>query len=195
MIVIGLTGGIASGKSTIAGRLREHGLPVLDADRLVHELLEAGAREAVATAFPDAVKEGEIDRKTLGTLVFSDPDKLVVLEGILHPRVREAEEDFIASHKKEGVKAVVLEIPLLFETGADAVCDVTIAAAAPEAVRVARAMHRPNMTEAKIEYILNRQLPEEVRCRRADTCIDTAGSLEHTLAQVDRLMKQWGLDA
>lgn len=195
MIVIGLTGGIASGKSTIAGRLRDHGLPVLDADRLVHELLETTAHDIVAASFPDAVKEGKIDRRTLGTLVFSDPDKLAVLEGILHPLVRAAEEEFIAQHKAEGAKAVVLEIPLLFETAADTVCDITLTAAAPEEVRVARAMHRTNMTEAKIEYILSRQLPEEVRNRRADKCIDTGGSLDHTLAQVDQLVKEWTLDA
>lgn len=191
MIVIGLTGGIASGKSTIAGRLRDHGLPVLDADRLVHDMLGTTAHDTVAACFPDAVKDGVIDRRTLGTIVFANPDKLAVLEGILHPLVREAELDFIATHKAAGAKAAVLEIPLLFETMADSICDVTIAAAAPEHIRVARAMQRPTMTEAKIEYILARQLPEEVRNRRADQVIDTSHTLEHTLAQVDRLVKNW----
>ncbi len=191
MIVVGLTGGIASGKSTIAQKFREHGFAVLDADRLVHELLEGEAHDAVANQFPDAVEEGRIDRKKLGAIVFANPDKLAVLEAILHPMVRAAELDFIAAQKTTGAKAAVLEIPLLFETMADSICDVTITAAAPQEIRVARAMQRPNMTEAKIEYILNRQLPEDVRNRRADKVIDTSGTLEHTQAQVDALVHDW----
>lgn len=193
MIVVGLTGGIASGKSTIAARFRDHGFAVLDADRLVHELLEGAAHDAVANRFPGAVVEGRIDRKKLGAIVFANPEELAALEGILHPMVREAETAFIAGQKALGTKVAVLEIPLLFETMADSVCDVTIAAAAPQDVRVARAMHRPNMTEAKIEYILSRQLPEDVRNRRADKVIDTSGSLEHTLAQVDALIAGWDM--
>ena len=195
MMVIGLTGGIASGKSTIAERFARHGLKVLDADAAVHVLLDGAARDAIASAFPDAMHAGNIDRKALGAIVFSNPEKLTQLEAILHPLVRAAEEAFIAEQKAIGAKAAVLEIPLLFETMADSLCEVTITASAPESVRVARAMARPNMTEAKLEFVLNRQLPEEVRNRRADQTIDTSGTLEYTYAQVDKLVAQWGLIA
>lgn len=193
MMVIGLTGGIASGKSTIAERFRTHGIATLDADEVVHRLLEGEAKSEVAVHFPDAMEEGHINRKALGAIVFANPEKLTLLEGVLHPRVRHAEETLIAAERAKGAKACVLEIPLLFETMADTLCDVTITASAPETIRIARAMQRPNMTEAKLEFVLNRQLPEEVRNRRADTCIDTSGTLESTYAQVDRLVAQWGL--
>lgn len=193
MMVIGLTGGIASGKSTIAARLRTHGIATLDADEVVHGLLEGEAKSEVAVHFPDAMEDGNINRKALGAIVFSNPDKLALLEGVLHPRVRRAEEAFIAAERAKGAKACVLEIPLLFETMADTLCDVTIAASAPETLRIARAMERPNVTEAKLEFVLNRQLPEEVRNRRADSCIDTSGTLDHTYAQIDRLVAQWGV--
>ncbi len=191
MIVVGLTGGIASGKSTIAERFRSHGIAVLDADRLVHHLLEGAAKEAVAARFPDAVENGTINRQSLGRIVFSNPEELTALEAILHPMVRAEEERFIAEERAKGSKAAILEIPLLFETMAETLCEVTIAAAAPEELRVKRAMARPGMTEAKIEYILNRQLPEDVRNRRADATIDTSHTIEHTHAQVDKWVGEW----
>lgn len=195
MKVIGLTGGIASGKSTIADRFSQSGVPVLDADRWVHDaIVPGGAGEAaVKAAFPDAVANGMLERKLLGALVFADDDKLKQLEAILHPLVRKAEEDFIASHKATGAKAVLLEIPLLFETGADALCDVTIAASAPETDRIARAMKRPNMTEAKLESILAKQWTDEQRDARATHVIHTGHSLDDTYAQVDALVAQWGI--
>lgn len=190
-MVIGLTGGIASGKSVIAARLREHGIAVLDADAVVHALLAGEAKSEVALHFPDAVEKGELNRATLGRIVFSNDEKLKQLEGILHPKVRAAEEAFIAEQRAKGAKIAVLEVPLLFETGADSLCDATLVATAPEAVRIARAMQRPHMNEAKLEATLARQLPEDVRARRADYTIDTSATLEHTHAQVDALVNKW----
>lgn len=190
MLVIGLTGGIASGKSTIAERFRFHGIATLDADAVVHGLLEGAAKSTVAVHFPDAVEQGSINRKKLGSIVFSNPDKLKLLEDVLHPLVRAEEETFIAQQKASGAKLCVLEIPLLFETAADVLCDVTITASAPEALRIKRAMQRPNVSEAKLEFMLARQLPEEVRNRRADKVIDTSGTLNHTQAQVDGLLQK-----
>lgn len=195
MKVIGLTGGIASGKSTIADRFTQRAVPVLDADRWVHDAIAPGGagEAAVKAAFPDASENGTLDRKLLGAIVFANDDKLKQLESILHPLVRKAEEDFIATHKAAGAKAVLLEIPLLFETGADALCDTTLAASAPEPDRIARAMKRPTMTEAKLESILAKQWTDEQRNARATHVIHTAHSLDDTYAQVDALVAQWGI--
>lgn len=195
MKTIGLTGGIASGKSVIATRFAEAGIPVLDADRLVHRAIEPGgvAEAAVAQHFPQAVAEGRIDRARLGAIVFSDPDKLKELEALLHPLVRAEEERFIAEHKANGSKAVLLEIPLLFETGADALCDVVIAASAPEELRIQRAMKRPHMTEAKLEFILATQWRDEERGAKATHIIDTTKTIDHTYQQVDALLVEWGI--
>jgi dephospho-CoA kinase len=188
MIVIGLTGGIASGKSTIAQRLCFHGIEVFDADRFVHQALEHEAYESVHHTFRELTPTQPINRHELRRIVFSNPEKLTQLEAILHPIVRRAEVAFIAAQKEAGAKLCVLEIPLLFETAADTLCELTIVASAPEEVRIARAMARPGMTEATLEYILARQLPEEVRARRADIVIDTSRTLDHTQAQVDALI-------
>ena len=197
MRVIGLTGGIASGKSVIASRIAQAGIAVLDADRLVHDAIAPGgiAEEKVKLLFPDAVVEGVIDRKHLGAIVFADPEKLALLEGVLHPLVRQVEEAFIAEQRERGAKAVLLEIPLLFETGADRLCDHIIAATAPEETRIRRAMHRTNMTEAKLEFIMAKQLPDADRNARADTVIDTGRDLDHTYQQVDALLGKLGLVA
>lgn len=196
MIVIGLTGGIASGKTVIASRFSAHGIPVLDADRIAHNAIAPGgiAEAEVADAFPDALEDGIISRSRLGALVFSDDTKLHRLESILHPRVREAEERTIAALRaSKKAKAVVVEIPLLFEVGADALCDDTIAASAPEPVRIARALAREHMTEAKLEFILAKQWRDEERNARAGHVIATGGTLEDTYAQVDALIAHWGL--
>lgn len=195
MKTIGLTGGIASGKSVIAARFAEAGIAVLDADRLVHRAIEPGgvAEEAVAQHFPDAVSDGRIDRARLGAIVFSDPDKLKELEALLHPLVRAEEERFIAEHKANGSKAVLLEIPLLFETGADVLCDAILAASAPEPLRIERAMKRPHMTEAKLEFILATQWRDTQRNAKATHVIDTSKGVEDTYQQVDALLEEWGI--
>lgn len=178
MVVIGLTGGIGMGKSTAARILRGFGFPVHDADAVVRDLLAPGgaAVSQVAGLFPDAVRhywDGRIaiKRRALGQIVFENPDSLKKLEKILHPLVRQAEHDFFEDAQRKRSRAVVLDIPLLYETGAESRCDIVFCVSAPEAVRKARVMKRSGMTKEKFAAILARQIPEEEKRRRSDFVI------------------------
>ena len=178
-LIIGLTGGIGMGKSTAAEILRRSGLPVHNADHVVHGLLKRGgaAVARVARLCPESLKRGGIDRKILGAVVFHQPDKLAALERILHPLVRQAEKGFLHQARRMGKRAVVLEIPLLFETGAESRCDVTICVTAPKAVQRERVMQRPGMTAARLRSILARQMPDSERRRRADYVVRTGADI------------------
>lgn len=195
MKVIGVTGGMASGKTTVAKLIARDQFPHLDADALVHQLMshDKDTIQSIAAAFPNSVVNGVISRAVLSHRVTGDARAVPVLESILHPRVRAAEERAIAEARHAGKRAVVLDIPLLFETGAEALCDVVVAASAPLELRHARAMARPNMTEEKWHRLVSRQLNEAERCARADAVIDTAGSMEETQQQVSALLAQWEL--
>ncbi|MER2519854.1 MAG: dephospho-CoA kinase [Bdellovibrionales bacterium] len=178
MMIIGLTGGIGMGKSTAARIMRGFGFPVHDADAVVHDLLapNGAAADQVAELFPDAVRHywdgrGVIKRRVLAKIVYENPDSLKKLESVLHPLVREAEREFFEEAQRKKARAVVLDIPLLYETGAEARCDVVLCMSAPEAVRRARVMKRADMTQEKLEAILARQLPEAEKKRRADYVI------------------------
>ncbi len=178
MLIIGLTGGIGMGKSTAARIMRGFGFPVHDADAVVHDLLapEGAAVGKVAELFPDAVRhywDGRIvvKRRVLGNIVFENPDSLKKLERVLHPLVREAERVFFEEARRKQARAVVLEIPLLYETGAESRCDVVFCMSAPEAIRRVRVMKRAGMTEERLAAILARQLPEAEKRRRADYVI------------------------
>lgn len=187
MIIIGLTGSIGMGKSTVAGMFEDLGVPAHNSDTEVHELLAPGGKAyaAVAEAFPGAVAEsGEIDRKALGALVFKAPGKRRTLEGILHPLVRQGQQDFLLKAQAEKKKAVVLDVPLLFETGADKNVDVTVTVQAPEEIQRARVLARPGMTEERLEAILESQMPSADKCARSDYVVETGGSLDDTFEQV-----------
>ena len=175
MRIIGLTGSIGMGKSLTAAMLRKMGCAVHDADAAAHRALEPGgaAVAAVAALFPQAHIHKAIDRKILGALVFGQPDKLHRLEAILHPLVRAAEQEKIARARAAGKKAVVLDIPLLFETGADRRCDKTICVTAPAAVQCRRVLARPGMSAEKFAQILAAQLPDAEKRRRADYIVHT----------------------
>jgi dephospho-CoA kinase len=193
--VIGITGGIASGKSTIARMIAKRGILHLDADKLVHRLL-ASDRETIAEikkTFPSAVKKDSVDRKALGAAVAGDAAKLKRLEQILHPRVRHAEEQAILLAARQRRRAVLLDIPLMFETGAEILCDVVIAAHAPLPMRRRRAFGRLGMTEATFNRLVARQLSEAERNRRADIVIPTTIGKAHTRRIVDALLHQWKL--
>lgn len=192
MIVLGLTGGIGMGKSTAAAMLRRLGVPVHDADAVVHRLLRRGGRgvAAVAKRFPEVVRAGAVDRAALGKIVFADPKALKALEGMLHPLVREAERAFLAAHRRRGTAVVALDIPLLYETGAEKRCDAVIVVSAPRRVQLGRVLGRPAMTPAKLAGIEARQTSDAERRRRADFVIPTGLGKREALARIAAILRR-----
>ena len=195
MKVVGITGGMASGKTTLARMLVAHGYVHCDADAIVHQLLreDQATIALIAAQFPQSLHAGIIDRTALSSIVAANPSALSALEAILHPRVVEEERQAIDAVKKRGGKGVVLDIPLLYETGAEKRCDVVIVAHAPEALRKARAFARPGMTEEKWQRLIARQLSDAERCRRADAVIATDGSEEQARQSLAAHMVELGL--
>ena len=191
MLVIGLTGSIGMGKSSAAVMLRRLGVPVHDADAAVHKLMAQGgaAVAAVEAAFPGVVQDGQVDRGRLGAKVLGDDAALKRLEAILHPLVRAEARAFLAKQARLRRPLVVLDIPLLFETGGDALCDAVIVVSAPLFAQRARVLRRPGMTEAKMQAILARQLPDVQKRRRADFVVQTGLSKGHTLRQLDAIVR------
>ncbi|MDP2699254.1 dephospho-CoA kinase [Thalassospira sp.] len=175
MIILGLTGSIAMGKSTAAGMFRYLGVPVHDADAVVHDLMKPGgaAFDAIAKNFPGAIQAGKVDRKILGGLVFGNAPELARLEGILHPLVQSREKAFLRQQRRVGRRLVVLDIPLLFETGGDARCDYVAVVSAPAFVQRQRVLARPDMNDEKFRHILQKQMPDRDKRRRADFIIPT----------------------
>jgi len=196
MKVVGLTGGIGMGKSAVAGVLESFGLPVHSADDAVHKALASGgaAVAPVARAFPEALKEdGSIDRKRLSSIVFSDAAKRRLVENILHPLVEESERRFLQKAREENVRAAVLEIPLLFETGADARCDLTLCVSAPPDLQKARVLKRSGMDEKTFLNILAAQLPDAEKRKKADYVVLTGTSLAETERFLRDLFLRLGL--
>ncbi len=173
MIILGLTGSIGMGKSTAAAEFRRQGIPVHDSDAVVHRLLGPNG-EAVAeidAAFPGSARGGGIDRKVLGDRVFGDPVALRRLESILHPRVRMAEAVFLHRMARRRAALVVLDIPLLLETGAQRRCDAVAVVTAPARLQTRRVLARPGMTPEKLAAILAQQMPDRLKRRQADFLI------------------------
>jgi dephospho-CoA kinase len=189
MLVIGLTGGIGMGKSAAAERFARAGVPVFNADACVHRLYEGGAVAAIEAAFPGATRGGKVDRQLLSERLAGSQARLKELEAIVHPMVVEAEIDFLIEQEKAGAKLAVLEIPLLFETGAEQRVDVTIVLTAPAHVQKARVMARPGMSVDKLEHLLARQLSDAERRARADYVVDSGTSLEDMHAALDKLIE------
>jgi dephospho-CoA kinase len=189
MLVIGLTGSMGIGKSTAAKQFAKAGVPVFDADAEVHRLYAGEAVPAIAAAFPKAVRGGKVDRGLLAQEVAGSPEKLKALESIVHPMVVKAEIDFLCEQEAKGAKLAVLEIPLLFETGAESRVDVTVVVSAPAEVQRTRVLARRGMTEAKLAGLLKRQLPDREKRARADVVVDSGTSLAHMQAQIDRLLE------
>lgn len=186
MILIGLTGSIGMGKSTVAQMFAGAGAPVYDADAAVHQLYAKGGAAVgpVGEAFPDAVVEGAIDRERLSKRVLNNPEALQTLESIVHPLVGGAQMAFLQNAAAAGADCVVLDIPLLFEKGGEKRVNVTVVVSAPADVQRARVLARPGMTPEKFEAILAKQTPDAEKRARADYVIDTGVSLEETRAQV-----------
>jgi len=177
MFVLGLTGSLAMGKTTAAGTFTGLGVPVFDSDAVVHDILQksARARKAIKMAFPGAFVAGEISRLKLGEFVFSSPAKLRQLEGILHPPFMARMRRFIDLHRKKETPVIVLDVPLLYETGVETVCDAVVVVTADATIQKKRALSRADMTKERLYMILERQMPDEEKRRRADYVVSTNG--------------------
>ncbi|PZQ79200.1 MAG: dephospho-CoA kinase [Ancylobacter novellus] len=185
---LGLTGSIGMGKSTTAGLFRELGVPVHDADAAVHALYGEEGVAPVEAAFPGVTQGGRVDRTLLGARVLGDDAAMKRLEAIVHPLVRAREIAFLQRAAASGADVAVLDIPLLYETGAEGRVDAVLVVTAPESVQRARVLARPGMTEDKFAAILSRQLPDSEKRRRADHVIDTGHGLAHARAEVAALL-------
>jgi dephospho-CoA kinase len=192
MIIFGLTGGIGMGKSTAAAAFRRARIPVFDADAVVHRLQARGGRAVreIAAAFPGAVHDGAVDRTALRQAVLGNPDALARLEGILHPMVREEERAFVARARRRGSRAVVLDIPLLLETGGDERVDRIVVVSAPRNVQMHRIRTRRRMSDSDIQAIIERQMPDAEKRRHADVVIRTGLSRHLSLRSLIRLIKE-----
>jgi dephospho-CoA kinase len=176
------------GKSTAAQRFRERGVPVCDADALVHALYEGDAVAPIEAAFPGTTIDGKVDRQKLSAVLLADPSGFKRLEAIVHPLVQKAERECLGLASSRGAKVAVLEIPLLLETGGDAKCDAVAVVSAPADLQRARVLARPGMTPEKLDAILARQMPDAEKRAKADFIVDTGSTIEHTIAQVDTII-------
>ena len=190
MITIGLTGSIGMGKSTTAAMFKEAGCPVFDADRAVHDLYEKGGEAVpiIRAVFPDAIKEGAIDRGVLGRYMREDPIQLEVLESFMHPLVGNKRTQFFEDNKSADI--TVLDVPLLFETGLDKFVDHIVVVTAPAKIQRARVLSREGMTEELFKVLLSKQMPDAIKRKRADTLIFTDMGLENAREQVHSLLRK-----
>ena len=188
MFILGLTGSLGMGKSTTARFFIEEGVPVHDADAVVHRLYEGEAVAAIEAAFPGTTADGKVDRNKLAARVLGDHAALKRLEAIVHPLVHEAERRLLAEAEARGEKVAVLDIPLLFETGGDARVDAVVVVSAPAEVQHSRVLQRPGMTMEKLEAILAKQMPDAEKRRRADFIVDTSQGLDPARAQVRAIL-------
>jgi dephospho-CoA kinase len=189
MIVLGLTGSIGMGKSTAADFFAECGVPVHDADAVVHRLYAGEATPAIEAAFPGTTRDGAVDRTRLAARVVGDPLALKRLEAIVHPLVRRDEERFLAEAEAAGAEVAVLNIPLLFESGGDRRCDAVVVVSAPPEMQRQRVMSRPGMTEDKFAHLLAQQVPDAEKRRRADFVVDSSKDFDSTRAQVRAILQ------
>lgn len=188
MFRLGLTGSIGTGKSTTAGLFRERGIPVHDADAAVHALYEGEAAPLIEAEFPGTVRDGKVDRKALGAIVTADPRRFKALERIVHPLVRAREEAAIEAARKAGARMIVLDIPLLFESGAEDRCDAILVTVVDPEEQKRRVMARPGMDEALFHAILARQMPMEEKRRRAHAILDTGHGIEAARRDIAKLL-------
>jgi dephospho-CoA kinase len=187
MFVLGLTGSIAMGKTTTARLFAEEGVPVHDADAVVHRLYEGEAAPAIEAAFPGTTRDGKVDRAALGRRVTGDASALRFLESIVHPLVGKVRDAFLADAQAAGAKVVVLDIPLLFETGGESRVDAVVVASAPAEMQRARLLAR-GVAADRLEALLARQMPDAEKRRRADFVVDTSGGIESARAQVKAIL-------
>ena len=189
MFVLGLTGSIGMGKSATAAMFREEGIEVHDSDAAVHALYKGNAAALIEAAFPGTVREGVVDRGLLGARVLDDPAALARLETIVHPLVAESRHAFLAEAAKKDARLVVLDIPLLFETGLDREVDAVILVTAPETVQKERVGQRPGMTPERLAVILGRQMADKEKRARAHFIIDTGRGFPAARQQVRGILR------
>lgn len=188
MFILGLTGSIGMGKSTTAKFFAEEGVPVHDADQAVHRLYEGEAAAAIEAAFPGTTVAGKVDRNKLATRVLGNEAARRRLEAIVHPLVRQSEQRFLAEARERGAPIVVLDIPLLYETGGQERVDAVVVVTAPPEVQRQRVLARPAMTPERFEALMAAQVPDLEKRRRADFIVDTSGSFEANRAQVRNIL-------
>lgn len=188
MLVIGLSGSIGMGKSTAAARFRYHGVAVFDADAVVHALYNGPLAADVEAAFPGTTVDGRVDRNKLTAELLANPRRFKDLECIVHPRVRLEQRAFLHREYTRGARLAVLEIPLLFESGAEKQTDVAIVVSAESQVQRSRVLARPGMTAAKFDELLRRQMPDKHKRAKAQFVVDTSGSIDACNAQVDAII-------
>jgi len=188
MIIIGLTGSIGMGKSTTASMFRDLGCPVFDADRAVHSLYEKNGKAVpiIKSVFPNAIKDGAVDRQILGEYMREDPIQLKVLESYIHPMVEESRTQFFTDNDTADI--VVLDVPLLFETGLDKFVNYIVVVTAPKSVQKERVLSREGMTPELFSSLLKRQTPDHEKRLKADTLIFTHKGLENAREQVQDLL-------
>jgi len=190
MIVLGLTGSIGMGKSTIAMMFKDNGIAVHDADATVHRLYSGKAAPLVEAVFPDTTDVNGVDRAKLAKFVVGNEQQMKKLEAIIHPLVRREEEAFLTKAKTDGAELVILDIPLLFETGGDKRVDGIVVVTAPYLVQSQRVLAREGMSKEKFAAILARQYPDEKKRQRADFVIDTSMGLESARNEVAAIIEQ-----
>jgi dephospho-CoA kinase len=189
MFILGLTGSIGMGKSTTANFLREAGVPVHDSDAVVHQLYEGEAVAPVEAAFPGVTVDGRIDRTKLSAQLVGNPDAIKKLESIVHPLVRAVSERFIAEQRARGARVIVLDIPLLFETGGEKRVDAVVVVSAPAAVQRERVLKRPGMTAERLDALLARQMSDAEKRARAHFIVDSSRSFDSARAQVHAILR------
>ena len=190
-LLIGLTGSIGMGKSETARMFARLGIPVNDSDASVHALYEPGgaAVPQIEKDFPGTVIDGRVDRARLTAALAADPSGFKKLEAIVHPLVARTQADFLAKAAREGAAMVVLDVPLLFETGGHARMDAVVVVSAPSHIQRARVLERPGMTADKLDQILSRQTPDEEKRAKAHFVVVTDKGLDHAFEQVQMIVK------
>lgn len=190
MRILGLTGSIGMGKSTTAKLFAEAGVPVYDADAAVHELYEGEAAPAIEAAFPGTTTNGKVDRSKLSARVVHDPAAIKQLEQIVHPMLGASRQKFFADAEAAGAPVVVLDIPLLFETGGEKRVDAVVVVSTSPEVQRERVLARGTMDEAKLDAIIAKQTPDAEKRKRADFVVDTSHGLEPVRAQITHILAE-----
>ena len=188
MLIIGLTGSIGMGKSTTLQMFAEEGVPVYDADAAVHAVYSSTAVPLVEAAFPGTTADGKVDRQKLSQRVLGNPEALKKLEQIVHPLLGAHRQKFLEDAEKAGAPIVLMDVPLLFETGGEKRIDAVIVVSAPAELQRQRVLARENMSQEKLDAILARQMPDAEKRKRADFVVDTSRGLEPVRAEVKDIL-------
>ncbi len=189
MYILALTGSIATGKTTILQLFAKNNIKTLSSDEIVHQLYQNEAVEKIAKIFPKAIKNNKVDREILSQIITQQPENLIKLEQIIHPLVRKKQQEFIEKSKKEGEKLIVIEIPLLFESNENHNFSGVLVVYCPKELLVERALKRKNMTKEKLEIILQNQMEQEEKIKRADFTIDSSQPISVCEQEVKKIIK------